>query len=89
MARFDRRRSGGGFKAFFVGSVVGGIIGTTASLLFAPKEGQKLRKDLSKKCKKMSCKAQDLAYDARDKCADMLDDVKELAQTTKKKILRK
>ena len=33
-------------KSFITGVVIGGLIGTAAALLFAPKAGRELRKDI-------------------------------------------
>lgn len=83
----DRKR--GKFKVFFIGSLIGGIIGSTTALLFAPKDGKKLRKDLAKKCHKLGDKSEELVCDAREKCEEIMDAMKDFATDTKRKIRRK
>lgn len=39
------------FKSILFSFLIGGAIGGTLALLYAPKEGKKLRKDISKKTK--------------------------------------
>jgi len=34
-------------KSFFIGALVGGIVGSVTALLFAPKAGKELRKDIA------------------------------------------
>lgn len=80
----NNKKTGGKFKVFFVGSVLGGIIGSATALLFAPKEGKKLRKDLTKKCQHLTHQTQDFTESAKDKCMGMLDSMKSLAKKGKK-----
>ncbi|MCO7174556.1 YtxH domain-containing protein [Sporolactobacillus kofuensis] len=41
--------SGVSTKELFIGGIVGGVIGASIALLFAPKKGEEIRKDLSVK----------------------------------------
>jgi len=45
----DSRASGAGL--FIAGAVIGGAIGATVALLFAPQSGEETRKDIAKKAK--------------------------------------
>ncbi|MCP5469184.1 MAG: YtxH domain-containing protein [Chlamydiales bacterium] len=69
------KRSGG--SKFCLGALLGGIAAGLTALLFAPKSGKQLRKDISDKC-----------HDWSDKGHELYDDVcergKELAKDTKK-----
>lgn len=48
-------------KDFFIGAVVGGVLGTITALLFAPKSGRELRADISEQYGKISGKTAELA----------------------------
>lgn len=85
----SRKRNCGGVKVFFIGSLLGGLIGSTTALLFAPKEGKKLRRELAKKCCDISEKAQDIACEAKERCSEVMDCMIDFAEETKKKIRRK
>jgi gas vesicle protein len=52
-----RKKNKGG-KGFALGALVGGLFGGMTALLFAPKSGEKMRRDLAKKCHKATDKAQ-------------------------------
>lgn len=67
MARNNKHK-----KGFALGALVGGLLGGMTALLFAPKTGEKMRKDLGKKVdavSKCSCrmagKAKGMATDCK------------------------
>ncbi|MFZ0564602.1 MAG: YtxH domain-containing protein [Chlamydiales bacterium] len=76
-----RHRSNG--KSFFVGTLFGGIVGGVTALLFAPKSGEKLRKDIAKKCHNASEKTHELMEDFCDQTSDLVDKAKEIAVEAK------
>lgn len=51
-------------KGFVIGALVGGAIGAITALLFAPKSGEELRRDISDKSSELYHKAGTLAQDA-------------------------
>jgi gas vesicle protein len=46
-------------KSFFLGALLGGIVGGISSLLLAPKSGQQLRKDICSACKQLAQEAEE------------------------------
>lgn len=83
-------------KGFMIGAVVGSILGGVTALILAPKSGNKLRKDLVRKCDEMSEKTQDLVCEVSDqaKCLverakEMADDAKEAAQEIMKEFKKR
>lgn len=75
------RRSNG--KSFFVGTLFGGIVGGMTALIFAPKSGEKLRKDVAKKYHHASEKTHELMEDVYDQTSDLVDKAKEIATDAK------
>jgi len=51
-------------KGFIVGALVGGAMGAITALLFAPKSGEELRRDISDKSTELYLKAGNLSQDA-------------------------
>ncbi|NGX60827.1 MAG: hypothetical protein K940chlam9_00299 [Chlamydiae bacterium] len=91
--RHYHHKSGG--KSFTLGALVGGMVGGITALLFAPKPGKKMRKDIAKKYHDVSDKTQILMEDVYaqtneliDKAKDIAWEAKEAASSTKKKIRR-
>lgn len=60
-----------------LGALVGAAVAGVATLLFAPKSGKDLRKDVSKQADKAIGSAEDYAGIAKDKGSDALDTAKE------------
>jgi gas vesicle protein len=48
-------------KAFVVGAIIGGVVGSIGALLFAPKAGRELRKDIAEQVDVVSEKTQEVA----------------------------
>lgn len=74
------RRSG---KGFALGAILGGVIGGVTALLFAPKAGKHLRKDIANKCEDISDKAQCLLENVCDQTQDLVEKAKCLADDAK------
>jgi gas vesicle protein len=70
-------------KSFALGAIFGGVVGGLTALLLAPKSGDKLRKDLSKKYQDVSEKTQDLFEDVCDQTDDLVEKAKDIAHTAK------
>lgn len=78
--------------------LLGGLIGATVALLYAPKSGRETRKDISKTARRIKRGAVDLVEDisesvsdftsdVKDKAADIIDRGKDLSESAKKEIL--
>lgn len=64
-------------KGFVIGALVGSAIGATAALLFAPKTGKEMRKDIADKSHDLYDKGVLIAGEVKDKGGDVLQEVKE------------
>jgi gas vesicle protein len=78
----------GSCKAFLLGSFLGGVIGSISALLFAPKEGKKLRKDIVDKYNDLTEKTHDLYSGACSKYNHLFSKVADLANCAKRMILQ-
>lgn len=78
-----RHRNQSGKKSFAIGAIFGGLVGGVAALLFAPKSGDKMRKQLAKKYYDVSDKTQDLFEDVCDQTADLVEKAKDIAYSAK------
>ena len=78
MAHRSHRGNG---KSFIIGTVIGGLVGSVTALLFAPKSGDKMRKDVAKRYHNVSEKTQDLMEDVCDKAKVIAEDAKEAASS--------
>lgn len=58
-------------KDFFIGAVVGGVLGAMTALLFAPKTGRELRSDLSDQYGKISEKTVEIANTVGTKTSEI------------------
>lgn len=77
-------------KGFFLGALVGSVLGGVTALLFAPKSGEKLRRDINKQYQQTSektheiidrvgHKAQQFAKNFTEQASDLVDKAKDLA----------
>lgn len=66
-------------KGFISGLLAGGFIGALAALLYAPKSGRELRKDISDKSSEIMNDTGELFENAKSKAADVISDVKKKA----------
>ncbi|WP_227935927.1 YtxH domain-containing protein [Alkalihalobacillus deserti] len=76
-------------KSVAIGTVVGGVVGATATLLTAPKSGEKLREDISNQLTEGTIKTEKLANELKDKMSELSDMLNEsssnVSQTFKQK----
>lgn len=74
-------------EGFLLGTVVGGVVAGVAALLFAPKSGEELRKDISDQANDLKDQATDYANEAVEKGQAYYEDAKhkgeELSETAK------
>lgn len=75
-----------GHKDLLIGAVIGGVLGTAAALLLAPKAGKKLREDLRDSCCEFTEKTQDFAETMTKKGKNLVEDVSDLSEGTKEAI---
>lgn len=84
----SRRNSHQG-KGFAMGIFLGSVIGGVTALLFAPKSGEKMRKDIEIKYNKASDKAQCLMEDICDQTKDLVERAKDIAEDARAVVSRK
>ncbi|HMQ99365.1 MAG TPA: YtxH domain-containing protein [Ignavibacteria bacterium] len=88
----EQRTSSANGKGFLLGLLAGGAIGGIAALLYAPKSGRELRKDIGKKGREVmketgqyvdtaKAKAADIISDGRQKAEDLINDAKHKADS--------
>ncbi len=79
--------------------LLGGLIGATIALLYAPKSGQQTRRDIAKTSRRLKEDAVDLVDDTLERVNDFADEVKDrvtdiidtgidLSESAKKEIIR-
>jgi gas vesicle protein len=59
-------------KAFVIGAIIGGVVGSISALLFAPKSGRELRKDIANQVEAASTKTQEAAKAIGTKSRDVV-----------------
>jgi gas vesicle protein len=67
-------------KDFFIGAVIGGVLGAVTALLLAPKSGKELRADLSEQVQTVSQKTQELASNVSVKTQEIASNVSSKTQ---------
>jgi gas vesicle protein len=72
-----------GKKGFMMGVLLGGLVGSITALMFAPKSGDKLRKDIAKKYQTVSDKTCDLIDGVCEQTAELVEKAKDIAQSAK------
>jgi gas vesicle protein len=88
----DYRKVAGAF-------LLGGLIGATVALLYAPKSGKETRRDITKTARRVKREAADLvddtiyginefASDMKDKVSDLIEHGVELSDHAKKEIIK-
>lgn len=77
----SRHRKNG--KGFLFGALLGGALAGLTALLFAPKAGKKLRKDLSDKCCHMTDRTRELMEGVCDQSCEIVEKAKEIARDAK------
>jgi gas vesicle protein len=73
-------------KDFFVGAILGGIVGAAAALLLAPKSGRELRSDLNSQALKTKLKTSDLTHTAYEMGTEFAAIAKEKTSTIAKTV---
>ncbi|WP_018750446.1 YtxH domain-containing protein [Paenibacillus sanguinis] len=68
-----------GNKGWLLGAAIGTIIGSVTALLFAPKPGKELRKDIADGARQVGEKTQEVAGMVTEKGTVLVDKVKETA----------
>jgi len=82
MSRRRRHNQSSG-KGFAAGALLGGLIGGVTALLFAPTSGEKMRKDLAKKCHTVSDKTHDILEDMCEHTGELIEKAKDIAHEAK------
>ncbi|TLS36085.1 YkuS family protein [Pseudalkalibacillus caeni] len=88
----DRQQSGKDYgkkqaaKGLTTGLVTGTVIGATAGLLFAPKSGKEMRKDIADVSKQAKEKTTEVASTVKEKSSSMKNTVSEKTQDAKEKV---
>lgn len=72
-----------GRKGFIIGTLLGGVLGGVTALLFAPKSGDKLRKDLARKYNDVSDKTKELIDGVSDQAKELVEKAREIAEDAK------
>lgn len=73
-------------KDFFLGALIGGVIGATAALLLAPKSGKELRGDISQQYSVLKEKQDELQQRLLGKQQEFEQELQETAEEFKTKI---
>lgn len=73
-------------RQFWLGALVGGIVGGVTALLFAPKPGRELRQDIADGAKHATEKTQLLASQFGDKTGELIEAAKEKTIELKRSI---
>lgn len=64
-------------RKFWIGAIVGGVVGGVTALLFAPKSGRELRQDIADGAKQATEKTQQIAQQIGDKTSDWVEAARE------------
>lgn len=59
-------------KSFWVGALIGGIVGSVSALLFAPKSGRELRKDIAEGAQQVNERTQQWAKQIGDQTEELI-----------------
>jgi len=68
-------------KGFLLGLLAGGTIGALTALLYAPKSGRELRKDIGKKSREVAKEAEHYVDSAKTKASEILSDSRRKAES--------
>jgi gas vesicle protein len=69
---------------FFVGFLIGSVLGALASIFFAPKSGKELRSDIKEKGSEVLKDAKEIYADASTKAKEIIEEAKHQAGELKK-----
>jgi gas vesicle protein len=70
-------------KGFVLGALFGGLVGSVAALLLAPKSGDRLRRDLSRKYQCISEKTCEMMDGVCEQTCELVEKAKEIACSAK------
>lgn len=73
-------------KGLFIGSLMGGLVGSAIALLYASKSGKELRKDIVNKVDEYYDDAEKFVSDAQEKANNSMNDGKKILHDAKIKI---
>lgn len=73
----ERRTSS---KGFLLGLLAGGAAGSIAALLYAPKSGRELRKDIRKKSREIINETEQYAANTKNRAAEIISDARKKAE---------
>jgi gas vesicle protein len=73
---------------FFMGFLIGGVLGALAGIFFAPKSGKELRSGLKEKGNKVLGDAKEIYADAGTKAKEIIEEAKHQARELKKEVDR-
>src|SRR5512147_2065036 len=73
---------------FFMGFLIGGVLGALAGILFAPKSGKELRSDIKEKGGEVLTEGKEIYADARAKAQEIIEEAKRQAKDLKKEAER-
>ena len=80
-------------NGMFLSFILGGVIGGTVALLYAPQKGKYLRKDISRKTNALIKEGKKITYDTwndvREKAEDIIESANDTLSTNVEKIVRK
>ena len=68
-------------KTFLLGALIGGAVGAVTALLFAPKSGKELRRDIVDSTTEMYDKANDLIQESKQKAQNIIESAKRQADS--------
>ncbi len=63
-------------KGFLIGMLVGGVVGAITALLYAPKPGKELRRDIKNRTGELMENAEDFIDSTKTKATDMINEGK-------------
>jgi len=69
---------------FFMGFLIGGVLGALAGILFAPKSGKELRSDLKEKGSEVLKDTKEIYADAGTRAKEIIEEAKHQAKELKK-----
>ena len=69
---------------FFMGFLIGGVLGVLAGIFFAPKSGKELRSDLKGKASELLKDGKEIYADASKKAKEIIEEAKHQAEELKK-----
>lgn len=78
-----RHRGVSGKKGFAIGALFGGLVGGITALLFAPKSGDKTRKEIVNKYHDVSEKAHCMLENVCDQTSELIEKAKDIASDAK------